>query len=485
MARRLLIIVALGFTLLAAAERPTVGRAQQPPSLTITAVDASGYPQITAVVTALDANGVPVAGLTAESFRAFDGEAPLAVSGIQTQRLSLSVAVVIDVSGSMQGAPMASAKEAAKEFVQNLSPEDSASIFAFSTAVRQATPFTTDTAQLVAAIDELQAAGDTSLFEAAQTAVFAANLTPSPRKAVVLMTDGENVSPSQVTADGSLSVARDARIPVYSIGFGPGPDTTFLQAIAQTTNGQYRAADVGTVSAVYGDISRVLNSVYTLTLTAPSGGVAAGASTLRVVTEIGSVPAEGTAPFERPGAVAPTPDDSAPAAAVVDEEPSDTPLVVYGGIVGVIALGLLAVGGATVFQRTRTRQRQLAVVAPNLEQAVAQPLPQVPGAIVVEGEHGAGRLIALDGDADGVAYDFTSTPLLIGSGHECQVRVARAPEVAPKHASLWMRDGKIMLRHTGGPRRPTLVAGRPVEWLILDHGDEFAVGTQRYRVEVR
>jgi len=136
-----------------------------------------------------------------------------------------------------------------------------------------------------------------------------------------------------------------------------------------------------------------------------------------------------------------------------------------------------------VFQRTRTRRRQLAVVAPNLEQAVAQPLPQVPGAVVAEGDHGEGRLISMNGD--GATFDFTSTPLRIGSGQECEVRVPPAADVAPRHAAIWMRDRKIMLRHTGGARRPTFVAGRPVEWLILEPGDEFAIGTQRWRVELR
>ena len=46
-----------------------------------------------------------------------------------------------------------------------------------------------------------------------------------------------------------------------------------------------------------------------------------------------------------------------------------------------------------------------------------------------------------------------------------------------------MRDGKIMLRHTGGAGKRTLAAGRPVEWVILDSGDEVGVGSRRFSAE--
>jgi VWFA-related protein len=482
--RRTLALCAIALTAFCAV-LPARANAQQPPSLTITTVDASAYPRITAVVNALDGSGVPVGGLTAESFTAFESDAPLTVDGLQAQRLSLSVAIDIDVSGSMaipDGAPIAAAKQAAKEFVQNLGPGDAASIFAFSTDVRQVAPFTPDKAQLTAAVDGLVAAGDTSLFEAAQTAVFAVNQAPTPRKAVVLLTDGENVSPSTVTSDGSLGVARDAQVPVYSIGFGPGPDTTYLQAIAQSTNGQYRAADVGTVSAVYGDIARLLNSVYTLTLTAGSSSGSGGASLLRVIADIGGVSAEGSLEFDRPGVPVPTSSNAEPSA-VGDDGSSRTPLVVYGGVVGVIVLGIMAIGAATFIQRARTRRHQLAVVAPNLAQASEQGVPYVPGTIIADDDDGAGRLVALD--LDGVTRDFTSVPIKIGTGTDCDLRLPAAPEIAGRHAVVWMRDGKIMLRHTGGGRRPTLVSGRPVDWVILEDGDEFSIGAHRFRAELR
>ena len=72
---------------------------------------------------------------------------------------------------------------------------------------------------------------------------------------------------------------------------------------------------------------------------------------------------------------------------------------------------------------------------------------------------------------------------MIGSGRDCAVRLDPSPLVATHHAVVWIKDGKIMLRHVGGPWRSTKVADRPVNWVILENGDEFTVGEQTFRAE--
>jgi predicted component of type VI protein secretion system len=133
-------------------------------------------------------------------------------------------------------------------------------------------------------------------------------------------------------------------------------------------------------------------------------------------------------------------------------------------------------------RRTGRRRRQLAIVRPNLDHAVTQGLPNVP-AMVVDRRDGAGRVIALAGAARR-AYDFASVPLRIGSATDSDVRIEPSPDVAPRHAAIYMRDRKIVLRHMGGSRRPTFVAGQPVDLVILEDGDEFVVGPHKFRAEI-
>ena len=470
------------------AAMPAPVRAQEPaPALTISQIDGSAYPDITAIVTVLDARGVPVAGLTAAQFQASDGETQLTVTGAaagQDASLGLSVIIVIDVSGSMAGDALTRAKQAATEFAAQLGPNDQAALVAFNQQVTPIVGMTSDRQALTAGIAGLQADGGTALYEAAQTSAYLASAVQSPRRAVVLLTDGVNDAPgSLATADGSLTVARDAGVPIFTVGFGDAPDAGFLQALSGATQGQYRPATAETVSSVYAELATLLRSQYVLTIRAP--GAADGEdATLRLIADVAGTPAAGEAPYKRGDAPAAAPTQIAPPA-VTGSGTSRAPAFVVGGLVVAAIAALAAFGLSRWYRRRRLRRAQLAVVAPNPRTAAAQGLPAAAaGSIVADIDHGAGRLIALDG-AVPQSYEFTSTPLRIGSGSECEVRLAASPEVASRHAVIWMKDGKIMLRHPAGPRRPTLVAGRPIEWIILDPGDEFTVGGQRFQLEAR
>lgn len=476
------IAVALTLAIMFATTPLATVRAQQPgPSLAITTVDANAYPQMAVVLTALDAEGVPVAGLTANDFDAFEGDRPLEIAGVSSTRLDLGVAIVIDVSGSMQGAPMEAARAAAIEFVQNLAPNDTASLLAFSTDVRQVVPPTQDKAAVIAGIQSLQPAGDTALYDAAQAGIFAANQMPTPRRAVVFLSDGQNTVTTAVTADGALNLAQTSGVPVYTIGFGEA-DVTFLQALADRSNGRYFPATPTSIAAAYGEIARVLDSQYTLIVTgseAPNGAP----STVRVTALIGGQLAEASAPFTRPSAPDVTTPTINPTQIGVANDDEGAPLAVLGGIAAAVAFGALVLGAFTVVQRTRTRRRQLAVVAPNPIRAEAQGVPMPEPGRIIDPDDGRGRLESLDGLAGG-PWEFASRPIRIGSASDCEVRLPVSAAVAPQHALVWMRDGKIMLRHTATGRRTTLVAGRPVDWVILESGDEFAAGPHRFTASV-
>jgi VWFA-related protein len=468
-------------------------RAQQPPAapaLTINQVDASKYPDVRAVATVLDARGVPVSGLTAAQFQAFDDKTQLTVSSAtaaQDSSLGLSVIIVIDVSGSMEGEPLARAKQAATEFAGQLGPNDEAAVVAFNQQVTPVIGLTNDRQRLTDAIAGLQAGGGTALYEAAQTSAYLANAATSPRRAVVLLTDGENDAPgSQATADNSLAVARDSGLPIFTVGFGAAPDATYLQALSGATQGQYRPATVGTVSSVYADLAALLRNQYVVTMRVP--GAADGKdATLQLIAFVGGTPVAAVAPYRRgvaPAVAAPTQPAPAPqpaAAPAASSGTNRTPALVVGALL-VAALAALALYGALRWQRRRRLQRaQLAVVAPNPRLAAAQGVPASAGGSILRSEPATGRLTLLS-DARG-SVDLTATPVSIGSDAGCAVRLPASTAVAPQHAMIWVKDQKIMLRHVGGPRRTTIVSGRPVDWVTLEDGDEFSVGPHHFRAE--
>ena len=114
-----------------------------------------------------------------------------------------------------------------------------------------------------------------------------------------------------------------------------------------------------------------------------------------------------------------------------------------------------------------------------------EPLPAVVYAdgAAPDGGDVRGRIVALDGEPTGRSFHFGTAPIVIGSDAASDVRVASAPDVARRHALVWMRGGRMMLRHVGGIRRKTLVGGRPADWVILDDGDEIQVGAHHFRAE--
>ncbi|MDE3096657.1 MAG: VWA domain-containing protein [Chloroflexota bacterium] len=487
-------IAAVALALAELAGGPAPAHAQQgAPSLAIAQVDSTRYPEITAVVTVLDTNGVPVPGLRASAFHASDGPAAVAVAGVESvhdANLRLSVVLVIDTSGSMLGAPLDRAKQAAAAFVNALGPNDDVALVAFSDAVRAPVPgFTRDRAALAAGIASLQAGGATVLYQAVQAAVLTARMSPAPRKAIVLLTDGQNdTTTSTATAAGSIGSAKNAGLPVFTIGFGDQPDAGYLQALSSATQGQYSAATAANVGDVYQRIAGLLRGQYVLSLDAarPADG---SAGTLRVVADVAGSPVAATAPFTRGAAPA------APAAVTATPPPAAAQASADGGgsgvlsaVIGALVAVLLVVGGLLAFRRLRAVRRQRAVERHAGRQS-DESIPFAPpaadtAAAPARGPAGTGRLVERAADGGGRVFELGAGPAIVGSSRRTATILLPAEDgVAPEHARIWLRDGRYLLHHTSGAHRRTLVGGHPADWVVLEPGDDVQFGSLRFVFE--
>jgi Ca-activated chloride channel family protein len=491
--RCLLLLAAM--TLVVAAIAPA--RAQDAPTLTISQLDASAYPKLRAIATVLDDNGVPVTGLTADDFQAFDADSELKISGaqsVQDASLPLSVVVTMDVSGSMAGDPLSEAKQAATAFVRQLGPNDQATLIVFNDTVTTAIPFTNDPVLLTNGFANLQAAGGTALYEAVQASAFAAYQTTAPRRAVVLLTDGQNeTQQSAVTGEEALAAAKAAGVPMFTVGFGDQPDTQYLQSLSDATGGEYLPATAASVGAVYDQIAALLRSQYVIDVQAdaPSDGSEAQ---LRLVANVGGTEVQTNAGYAR-GAAPPTPTPQpsptprptpVPAGAKTGGGRGTTPLIVFGVIVGVLVMGGAGFASFRWLAQRRVLRHQTAVIAGNPMQAAAQPLPRQEGALFEHGgavEAGSGRLVERRPEGDRI-HQLGAGPVVIGSSRQiCTIILPTGPDVAPEHARIWLRDGGYLLHHAGGFRRRTLVNGRESEWVRLEHGDELQIGPHRFLFE--
>ncbi len=211
-----------------------------------------------------------------------------------SQALPLSLVLAIDTSGSMAGASLEAARAATTSIVSALEPTDHVSLISFASAVVGPSSFTADRAAVTDAIAKLAANGNTALYAAAQTAAQTASNAPDQRRAVVLLSDGEEFggASGSVTRDAALSAAAGAGVPFYVVGLGAEVDRPFLASLAAETGGTYLgAANAGELAQLYQRISDRLRLQYSLHFAVPMG-LAGGVHRVRVA--VGDASAETT-----------------------------------------------------------------------------------------------------------------------------------------------------------------------------------------------
>ncbi len=213
-----------------------------PASVQITQFDLDGFPAVRAFVSVLDADGRPVANITRDQVTVSENGRPVAVSGLRPAsaagaREPLSLAVVIDRSGSMEGGKLEQARESVYAFLSQMEPGDRASLLSFSDTVTRHEELTGNADLLKHAVSVIRAGGHTALFDA--VAEGAASLRGAAgRKAVVVLTDGI-ANRGALDMDQAIASAVAENVSVAVIGLGRDVRTARLERIAAETGGSY------------------------------------------------------------------------------------------------------------------------------------------------------------------------------------------------------------------------------------------------------
>jgi Ca-activated chloride channel family protein len=188
--------------------------AQETPAPTFKA----GVDLVTVSVTVNHRDGRPATDLGRADFELFDAGRPRIIADFKSEPAPISVAVLVDASGSMRGAPkLTQARTAIAQLTSWLDRgSDLVALFSFDTELHELQPFTTATAGVADRIDGIRPFGSTALYDAiAQTGERVAG-QGGPRRAVVVVTDGSD-NHSRLSARAVSHIASSIDVPVYVI----------------------------------------------------------------------------------------------------------------------------------------------------------------------------------------------------------------------------------------------------------------------------
>lgn len=218
-------------------------------SILIGKVDTGNYPTIRAYVN--------ISGEKDQVFGAADDFAKSDFELFDTQYLikdfeliqneeakQISIALVMDQSGSMEGAPIENAKLAAETCVENMDgATQRMALIPYADNSSVAVSLTNSSDKLVSGIRGLSAVGGTNISGAIRTALSELD-GESGTRAIILLTDGQDNN-SEEEMQKVLEQAKREDIAIFAVGLGD-VNRTYLNNIAQATGGKFIAAETAT-----------------------------------------------------------------------------------------------------------------------------------------------------------------------------------------------------------------------------------------------
>jgi Ca-activated chloride channel family protein len=175
-----------------------------------------------------------------------------------------NVFLVVDTSGSMEGAKLSRTREALQAFVSQIQGDrDQVGLIEFGTSVKRFESLQAldddNRQELIERISRMEANGDTAMIDAVLEAFDNLQQTGDTEaiNAIVVMTDGrENASYYSIHhLRGRFQEEQAVTVVVFAIAFGNDADDGLLQEIADIGSGQFRRADETDIEELYKIIS--------------------------------------------------------------------------------------------------------------------------------------------------------------------------------------------------------------------------------------
>ncbi|MDH3730688.1 MAG: type II secretion system F family protein [Acidimicrobiia bacterium] len=233
-------------------------------------IDISSHPQVSLIVTlppSLAGRALP-----ADSFSITEGESLIEPEVERLPNEDLEVVLLLDVSQSMSGAPLAAAVDAATSFAESMPDEARIAIVTFSTAPTVLTEFGPPLDAPLALAD-VAASGETSLYDGLVAAAALWDGSAASRRAIVLLSDGGDTVSSSSLEDAIVAIIASGSA-FYAVELeSPETDPVPMSRLEAATGGSVVSADdPDAITSIFDEIASVLVSRYQLTYTSDANG---------------------------------------------------------------------------------------------------------------------------------------------------------------------------------------------------------------------
>ena len=233
MTRSELINVTAAMLVAVTAGMETVSAQQTQPSAPPVATFKASVDLVRVSAVVRDRRGRLVQDLAVRDFEVLDGGEPRRIQEFRHDDTAISVALLFDVSGSMESR-MVHARETAEHVLSCMTLKgDEAAVYTFDTRLEEVSPFTAGLQRLPSSMGALTPFGATSLHDAVAHTAEKVATREGLRRAVVVLTDGLD-NASRLTPSDVSGIASSIDVPVYIVGIVSAIDNPSADISATT-----------------------------------------------------------------------------------------------------------------------------------------------------------------------------------------------------------------------------------------------------------
>jgi len=187
----------------------------------------SGIELINVTATVTDRSGRFAGRLTKDDFIIYEDNKLVEVTHFNADRTPVSLGIVVDTSGSMVGEKWTAAVSSIDRFFRLMNDElDEFFLYRFSASADLVLDWTSDRDRLANMVGRIHPNGGTAMYDGVVEAVPMAHSGQNRKKAIVIISDGNDTSSRTDIADVKR-VIRETEVMVYAVGIDGQGQATF------------------------------------------------------------------------------------------------------------------------------------------------------------------------------------------------------------------------------------------------------------------